>query len=95
MKFRRQHPVPLYIVDFHCEAKKPVVELDGSQHNQAAYRDRTRYLEAQGLKVLRYRDNEVMQQLDAVLEVIVSAAGNRTLTPAPLPSGEGLAGEVP
>jgi very-short-patch-repair endonuclease len=95
MKFRRQHPVPPYIVDFHCEAKKLVVELDGSQHNQAVDRDRTRYLEAQGLKVLRYWDNEVMQQLDAVLEAIVSAAGNRTLTPTPLPPGEGLEGEAP
>jgi very-short-patch-repair endonuclease len=93
LKFRRQHPVPPYIVDFYCNAMKLVVELDGSQHNDEVDRTRTRFLQSQGLKVLRYWDNEVLQQMDVVLEVILSAAGNRTLTPTPLPSGEGLEGE--
>jgi len=93
LKFRRQHPVPPYIVDFYCNAMKLVVELDGSQHNDEVDRTRTRFLESQGLKVLRYWDNEVLQQMDVVLEAILSAIGNRTLTPTPLPSGEGLEGE--
>jgi very-short-patch-repair endonuclease len=89
LKFRRQHPVPPYVVDFYCDAKKLVVELDGSQHNDEVDRVRTRFLESRGLKVLRYWDNEVLQQMDAVLEAILSATGNRTLTPTPLPLGEG------
>jgi very-short-patch-repair endonuclease len=90
LKFRRQHPVPPYIVDFFCEAKKLVVELDGSQHGEATDQARTKFLESRGLKVLRYWDNEVLQQMEAVLEAVLSAAENRTLTPTPLPEGEGL-----
>jgi very-short-patch-repair endonuclease len=92
-KFRRQHPVPPYIVDFYCDAKKLVVELDGSQHNDEVDRIRSQFLESQGLKVLRYWDNEVLQQMDAVLEAILGTVENRTLTPTPLPWGEGLKGE--
>ncbi|MEW9625746.1 endonuclease domain-containing protein [Rhodanobacter geophilus] len=90
LKFRRQHPVPPYVVDFYCEAKKLVVELDGSQHDEVVDQARTKFLESRGLKVLRYWDNEVLQQMDAVLEAILRAVENRTLTPTPLPEGEGL-----
>jgi very-short-patch-repair endonuclease len=90
MKFRRQHPVPPYIVDFYCEAMQLVVELDGSQHNVEFDRERTRFLEMRGLKILRYWDNEVLEQMGAVLEAIVNATENRTLTPTPLPVGDGL-----
>ncbi|WP_449467935.1 endonuclease domain-containing protein [Stenotrophomonas humi] len=90
LKFRRQHPIPPYIVDFYCEASQLVVELDGSQHNEVADRARTQFLEQQGLVVLRYWDHEVLRQIDAVLEAIVNMAEGRTLTPTPLPSGEGL-----
>ncbi|RAN77311.1 DNA methylase [Bacillus sp. SRB_336] len=90
MKFRRQHPVPPYIVDFYCETMQLVVELDGSQHNVEFDRERTRFLEMRGLKILRYWDNEVLEQMGAVLEAIVNATENRTLTPTPLPVGEGL-----
>jgi very-short-patch-repair endonuclease len=90
LKFRRQHPIPPYIVDFYCEAKQLVVELDGSQHDEAVDLARMRFLESCGLTVLRYWDNDVLQQTDAVLEAILGAAGNRTLTPTPLPPGEGL-----
>ena len=89
LKFRRQHPIPPYIVDFHCLAAKLVVELDGSQHNEAVDRARTRFLQSQGLTVLRFWDNEALTQTDAVLEAIFSAARHRTLTPTPLPPGEG------
>src|SRR5690606_33091677 len=60
LKFRRQHPIPPYIVDFYCEASQLVVELDGSQHNEVADRARTQFLEQQGLVVLRYWDHEVL-----------------------------------
>ncbi|HET6805862.1 MAG TPA: DUF559 domain-containing protein [Frateuria sp.] len=93
LKFRRQHPVPPYVADFYCETCKLVVELDGSQHDELTDRERTRFLEARGLKVLRFWDNDVLQQTDAVLEVILGAAHDRTLTPTPLPEGEGLKSE--
>jgi len=93
LKFRRQHPVPPYVADFYCEACKLVVELDGSQHDEQVDRNRTRFLEAKGLRVLRFWDNEVLQQIDAVLEVILRTAHDRTLTPTPLPEGEGLKSE--
>jgi Uncharacterized protein conserved in bacteria len=92
MKFRRQHPIPPYVVDFFCEAKKLVVELDGSQHDEEVDQARTRFLESHGLMILRYWDNDVLQQTEAVLEAILGAAENRTLTPTPLPPGEGLEG---
>ena len=93
LKFRRQHPVPPYVADFYCETCKLVVELDGSQHDELTDRERTRFLEARGLKVLRFWDNDVLQQTDAVLEVILGAAHDRTLTPTPLPEGEGFKSE--
>jgi very-short-patch-repair endonuclease len=89
-KFRRQHPIPPYVVDFYCEACRLVVELDGSQHNEEADRVRTRFLQSQGLKVLRFWDNEVLQQMDGVVAAILGAFDGRTLSPTPLPSGEGL-----
>lgn len=92
-KFRRQHPVPPYMADFYCETCRLVVELDGSQHDDQADRERTRFLEARGLKVLRFWDDEVLEQIDSVLEVILRTAHDRTLTPTPLPQGEGLKSE--
>lgn len=83
LKFRRQHPVPPYVVDFYCEELKLVIELDGSQHNELVDQTRTKFLQQQGLTVLRFWDNEVLQQLDAVLEAIVEFARTRTLSPNP------------
>ena len=90
LKFRRQHPFPPYIADFYCDALKLVIELDGSQHNAEVDAIRTRFLETQGLTVMRFWDNEVLMQTEAVVEAIFNFAGTRTLTPTPLPKGEGL-----
>ena len=90
LKFRRQHPLPPYFVDFYCDAAKLVIELDGSQHSEDIDATRTRTLEARGLHVLRFWDNEILSKTDAVLEAIVRTVENRTLTPTPLPMGEGL-----
>jgi len=90
LKFRRQHPIPPYIVDFYCEAANLVVELDGSQHTEVADRARTHFLESKGLTVLRFWDNEALTQTDAVVESIFDYVAHRTLTPTPLPVGEGL-----
>ena len=90
LKFRRQHPIPPYIVDFYCDASRLVVELDGSQHTPEVDRVRTRFLESKGLTVLRFWDNEVLMQTQAVIEAIWNSVGPRPLTPTPLPVGEGL-----
>jgi very-short-patch-repair endonuclease len=71
-KFRRQHPIGPYIVDFCCPTLCLIVELDGGQHAQQTMADesRTRFLESRGYRVLRFWNNQVMTQLDAVLEEI-------------------------
>ncbi len=90
LKFRRQHPIPPYIADFYCEELALVIELDGSQHDEEADRVRTHALERQGLVVLRFWDNQVLQETALVLEAILKFAQNRTLFPAPPPAEEGL-----
>ena len=90
LKFRRQHPMPPYIVDFYCESMKLVVELDGGQHTAEVDASRTRYLESQGLMVLRFWDNQVLTELEGVIEVILRYVDNRTLTPTPLPLERGF-----
>ena len=92
-KFRRQHPIPPYIVDFHCNAAKLVVELDGSQHAPDTDVKRTSFLQAKGFHIVRFRDNDVLSNTNAVLEAILNAVESRTLTPSPLPKGEGLKNE--
>ncbi|MDE2139898.1 MAG: endonuclease domain-containing protein [Gammaproteobacteria bacterium] len=89
LKFRRQHPLPPYVVDFYCVAAKLAVEVDGSQHSHETDAVRTQALTSAGIQLLRFWDNEVLQQTAAVLTVILNAARGRTLTPTPLPKGEG------
>src|SRR3546814_1612008 len=64
LKFRRQHPIPPYIADFCCVAVKLIVELDGSQHSEQADAVRTRYLEAHGWRILRFWDNDALQETE-------------------------------
>ncbi|HEU4663949.1 MAG TPA: endonuclease domain-containing protein [Dokdonella sp.] len=89
LKFRRQHPIPPYVADFFCEGLKLVVELDGAQHRPDIDDRRTGFLESKGLHVVRFWGNEVLNDINAVLEAILSVAGRRTLSPTPLPTGEG------
>ncbi|MEL1262802.1 endonuclease domain-containing protein [Pseudoxanthomonas putridarboris] len=90
LKFRRQHPIPPYIADFCCVERKLVIELDGSQHTDEKDAVRTRYLQSQGWQVVRFWDNEVLNDMEAVVEAIWNIVGDRTLSPTPLPVGEGL-----
>ena len=72
VRFRRQHAIGTYITDFCEPRKKLIVELDGSQHlEQEKYdEDRTRYLESQGYKVIRFWNNEVMNHIESVILAI-------------------------
>jgi len=76
-KFRRQHPVGPYIVDFACLEKGLVVEVDGGQHGENVTYDseRSAYLEAKGFRVFRFWNNDVLTQIEVVKEVIMGALG--------------------
>lgn len=89
LKFRRQHPVPPYIVDFCCPDRKLIVELDGSQHSPDVDAARTAYLQSQGFNVIRFWDNEALTQTDSVLEAIWSASHAPDPHPDPSPDGRG------
>ncbi|HLY58683.1 MAG TPA: DUF559 domain-containing protein [Stellaceae bacterium] len=71
-KFRRQHPVGRRIVDFACPALKLAIELDGGQH--ASHREtdaaRTAELAAHGYRVIRFWNNEIIDNLDGVIEIL-------------------------
>jgi very-short-patch-repair endonuclease len=71
-KFRRQHPIGRYIVDFVCLEKKLVIELDGSQHlDKKDYdQDRSAWLVQNGYRVLRFWNNDVFKETEGILEVI-------------------------
>ena len=71
-KFRRQHPMGSFIVDFVCIETRVVIELDGGQHaDQAAYdRKRDAWLRQQGYSVIRFWNHEVLGETEAVLEAI-------------------------
>ena len=90
MKFRRQVPIDRYVVDFCCESARLIVEVDGGQHAGRSEEDKTRTgaLEARGYLVLRFWNNEVLQNMDGVLEVIASTARPVPPHPNPLPAGE-------
>lgn len=87
-KFRRQHVIGSYIVDFVCLEKHLIVELDGGQHlEQQDYDDkRTHYLVTQRFEVIRFWNDEVLKQLDSVLDVIYSKLVDPH--PNPLPERE-------
>jgi very-short-patch-repair endonuclease len=72
VQFRRQHAVGNYIVDFCSPRRKIIIELDGSQHlDQADYDlERTKYLKSLGYRVLRFWNNDVLNNIDAVLQAI-------------------------
>ncbi|MCA6118310.1 endonuclease domain-containing protein [Bradyrhizobium sp. WSM 1738] len=82
--FRRQVPIENYIADFVCHTAKLVIELDGGQHfsDQAERADaaRSAVIEAQGFKVLRFSNHEVMTNRVGVLETIAAAVAERAPT---------------
>lgn len=77
LKFRRQHPIGRYIVDFVCLERSVVVELDGGQHAEGIQREkdkaRDQWLEDEGFTVLRFWDHEALSNRDGVLEAIRKA----------------------
>lgn len=84
LKFKRQKPIGQYIVDFVCLEKRLVIELDGEHHREQSEQDavRTGWLSAQGFTVLRFWNQAVLQDIEAVLARIAFVA----LSPGPSPA---------
>ena len=76
-RFRRQHPIGDYVVDFYCPAARLAVELDGRQHALDAARayddERARVLASHGIRVVRFTNADVIERLTFVVESISSA----------------------
>jgi very-short-patch-repair endonuclease len=77
LKFRRQHPIGPFVVDYYCHESRLVVELDGMSHDGRASEDarRTEYLQQQGLRVFRVTNDDVLADCEAVARGIAAVAG--------------------
>ncbi|MEA3411171.1 MAG: endonuclease domain-containing protein [Pseudomonadota bacterium] len=75
LRFRRQHPLGRYIVDFACLDARLVIEVDGGQHGEREDYDeeRTAWLQQRGFRVLRFWNNEVLNNIYGVMERITEA----------------------
>lgn len=75
-KVRRQHPIGTYIADFAIPSRKLIIEIDGGQHADAVEADalRTREMNTYGYRVIRFWNNDVLENLDGVLQSIIAAA---------------------
>jgi very-short-patch-repair endonuclease len=87
--FRRQVPIGPYVADFACLAVRLVIEIDGSQHGDVEIKTRddarTRWLESEGYRVLRFWNNDIVQNPQGVLDVIYAALyGSRESEPKTL-----------
>lgn len=75
LKFRRQHPVGTYIIDFYCHELRLAIELDGGQHAEPEMveydKERSNYLESQDIKVVRFWNNEIFENMEGVLERVI------------------------
>jgi len=90
-RFRRQHPIAPYVIDFYCIERRLAIELDGGQHNESAGiasdRHRSARLRTQGIQTLRFWDNDVLNNIDGVLQIILESLGP---PPHPSPAGGGI-----
>jgi len=77
-KFRRQQPIGKYVVDFVCFDAKLIVEIDGSQHGESSSllkdEQRTRWLESQGFQVMRFWNNDVLENVEGIVHKIMEQA---------------------
>jgi len=81
VRFRRQHVFEGYIVDFYCPKAKLVIELDGKQHHDAQHAaydmERTKWLQAQGIQVLRFDNQDVEKEFQDICQRIDAAVKSR------------------
>jgi very-short-patch-repair endonuclease len=91
-KFRRQVPIGRYVADFACHEARLVVEIDGGQHDRSspAETERSRFLQNEGYRVLRFWNNEVIANLNGVLQTIAQQLSGATPTQTLPHQGGGL-----
>ena len=93
IKFRRQHGIGPYIVDFYCPEQSIVIELDGDSHADAEQiqkdQRRDRYLRSIGLKVVRYGNDDILKNLEGVLEDLQTRVSSESTSPSPSLSRRG------
>ena len=74
VKFRRQHPLGIYVVDFYCHKLKLIIEVDGSVHDLQTVKEadieKQRQLEMDGLKVVRFTNEEILKTKEIVIEQV-------------------------
>ena len=98
-RFRRQFPIPPYVVDFACVEARLIIEVDGGQHAIAGeHQRRDAYLHRHGWRILRLWNNEILANCTGVLQTITDALGStREQSPHPNPpplAGEGVSGPI-
>jgi very-short-patch-repair endonuclease len=75
VKFRRQHPIDFFIVDFYCHSLKLVIEIDGEMHETQVQKDHDRarawHLEQFGIRIVRFSNDEILNDLNSVLEKVL------------------------
>lgn len=82
LKFRRQVPIGSYVADFFCADAMLIVEVDGSQHADSVHdRQRAMALKALGFRVLRFWNDEVLREMNAVCDTIIAYAKDQNLEP--------------
>ncbi len=94
VKFRRQHPVHGYVLDFYCDEARLGIELDGCEHNEAEQAqydlERTRILaEQEGIAILRFWNSEVLRETENVLQKLRHILTSRLSLETSLPSPDG------
>lgn len=98
VKFRRQHPISFFIADFYCHEKKLIIELDGSIHDKPESiikdEERTKALNNFGIKVIRFKNDELYNNLNQVLDKIKEAMQVQHLAVPPLGGGGGLSKRI-
>ena len=87
LKFRRQHGIGPYIVDFYCPEQSLVIEVDGDSHADADQilkdRQRAKYLQSLGLHVIRYVNDDILKNLDGVMEDLAKRLSSGSTSPRP------------
>lgn len=75
LKFRRQHPIGKFIADFYCHERQLAIELDGGIHNEKDHEDfdkeRTKMLNEFGIRVLRFKNEDVINNVEEVVSTII------------------------
>jgi very-short-patch-repair endonuclease len=87
LRFRRQHDIGPFIVDFYCASRAFIIEVDGDSHaDQEKYDEqRTKYLRSRGLREVRFTNSDVLGNIDGVLTEIERLCTNHVPSPPPSP----------